>query len=67
MSLAPACPPVPHTGLQMLQQGTASLLVSAKTAVLLEDIKFLMHFLQTLISQTLLAQDAGGLLKHAIN
>lgn len=38
-----------------------------KTAVLLEDIRFLMHFLQTLISQTLLALDAGGLLKHAIN
>lgn len=46
---------------------TASLLLPAQTDALLEDIRFLMHFLQTLISQTILAQDVGGLLKYAIN
>jgi len=45
----------------------ASPSVAGKTDVLLEDIRFLMHFLQTLISQTMLAQDVGGLLKYTIN
>lgn len=52
---------------ESLQLVTASLLVAGKTDVLLEDIRFLMHFLQTLISQTVLAQYVEGLLKYATN
>lgn len=63
-----ACPPLLSLLTpKSLQLVTASLLVAGKTDVLLEDIRILMYFLQTLISQTILTQDVGGLLKYAIN
>lgn len=52
---------------ELLRLVMPSLLVDEKTDVLLEDIRFLVHFIQNLISQTILIQDARGLHEYDIN
>lgn len=47
--------------------GVTSPSVGGETDVLLEDIRFLMRCLQTLISPTILSQDAQGSLGYGVN